>query len=234
VANNPNAALIGKLDYLWTWTGLPIPAGGFFVNFSLCGYGSQIPRVAGEALFGSVTSQDIATNTEPYPGQFQLEVYSNDLIIPAGTYYVLTVKDNNGDVIQCNAYRFIGGGTFDLTIYPPYDPNQPPPPLPPLITNLLAIVEPSNDMVFDGSTYTAFQTTLPGGVGDPEMQSMVPGNLYTFIIIQDGVGGHDFLWSANVYNAAYVNHAPNGRLIQTFVADNDGSLWAISAGTYWP
>ena len=202
------------------------------VDVMLCGYGSQVPRVNGFALVGRITTEGILAKTD---GTFEIQLAGNDQIVPAGTYYTVTIRDENGDIAQVNAYRFLSTtGTYDLNLTDPYDPNQPPPPLPPLITNLLEIIPAADDMVFDGSIYTSFQTTLPGDVTQPVFENMVPGNLYTFIIIQDGFGGRNFAWAANVYNAMPVNPAPNGRLIQTFVAESDESLWAIAAGTYWP
>jgi hypothetical protein len=202
------------------------------VDVMLCGYGSQVPRVNGQSLVGRITTMSILADVD---GLFTIQLAGNDQIVPAGTYYTITIRDENGDIAQVNAYRFLSStSSYDLNLIDPYDPNQPPPPLPPLITNLLQIVAPANDMVFDGSIYTSFQTTLPGTATEPVFQDMVPGNLYTFIIIQDAAGGHDFVWAANVHNAMPVNPVPNGRLIQTFVAESDGSLWAIAAGTYWP
>jgi len=202
------------------------------VDVMLCGYGSQVPRVNGQSLVGRITTENILADED---GNFEVQVAGNDQISPAGTFYTITIRDENGDIAQVNAYRFLSTPpTYDLNLMEPYDPNQPPPPLPPLITNLLQIVAPANDMVFDGSNYQSFQTTLPGTASQPVFQDMVPGNLYTFIIIQDAIGGHDLVWASNVHNATAVNPAPNGRTIQTFVAESDGSLWAISAGTYWP
>ena len=201
------------------------------VEVMLCGYGSQVPRVNGIGLIARIT--DSTSIVVAADGSFTFTVYGNDLITPAGTYYTVTIKDHNGNTAQVNAYRFLSSPpTYDLGLINPYDPNQPPPPLPPLITNLLLIVPNANNMVFDGSGYTAFKTTLTGDVNIPTIQNMMPGNLYTFIILQNSVGGNKFVWPANMHNAASINPAPNGRLIQTFVAESDGSLWAIGAATW--
>jgi hypothetical protein len=116
----------------------------------------------------------------------------------------------------------------------PYDPNQPPPPLPPLLQNLLQILAASDAMVFDGTTYPSFKTTLPGNVTNAAIQNMAPGNLYTFIIVQDASGNHTFGWPPGVFNAARVDPEANSTTIQTFVADENSDLWPVGPATYYP
>jgi hypothetical protein len=219
------ATITGKLEDILG------EAEGGSIEVALCGYGSQVPRANGQALI----SKPSAAETGGTDGTFTQELTGNDEIVPAGTYYTITVKDKNGDIVQVNAYVFLGGGTYDLDVTDPFDPSQPTPPLPPLIINQLQIVVPTTGMIFDGdSGYTAFKTVLPGPVTAPVFQNMVPGNLYTFIIGMDGTGGWAFVWPANVHNAALVNPSPNGTTVQTFVANEDGSLWAIGPGAWLP
>jgi hypothetical protein len=202
------------------------------VEVMLCGYGSRVPRVNGKALVAEIQSDDITVQAD---GTFTFTVDPNDTISPVGTYYAVTIKDANGDIAQINAYRFLSiPSTYDLNLIDPYDPNQPPPPLPPLLQNLLQIVPPAFDMVFDGTTYIGFKTTLPGNVSNPTIQNMQPGNLYTFIIVQDGAGNHTFTWPADVHNAVPVDPEPNSSTIQTFVADENADLWPVGPATYYP
>lgn len=205
-------------------------SGATHIWAQLCGYGSQNPRINGTAVFTGLRTVDLEIDGNT--GAFSVQLYGNDTIVPAGTYYVFTFANENGDIIQTNAYRFIDGQPYDLNLTNPYDPNQPPPPLPPLITNLLLTLPPANDMVFPGDTYTAFTTILPGDVGAAVVEGMVPGNLYTFIIKQDGVGSHLFMWPTNVHNATRVMPTPNSTTVQTFIADGIGDLWAIGPGTW--
>jgi hypothetical protein len=200
------------------------------ITIGLRGYGSQVPRINGTGMLAGLDNDNIPIDGTT--GQFTVQLYGNDIIAPAGTYYTFTFSNANGDVVQVNAYRFVDGQTYDLNLIDPYDPNQPPPPFPPLITNLLLILPAADDMVFDGSIYTAFKTTLPGDVTSPVFQNMVPGNLYTFIIAQDSRGGWAFKWPTNVHNATLVSPPPNSTTIQTFVADDTEQLWAIAPGTW--
>jgi len=184
------------------------------VDVQLCGYGSQVPRMNGVALVGRLTQNVVALGD----GSFTFTVYGNDQISPVGTYYTVTVKDNNGDIAQVNAYRFLNNtSSYDLNVIDGYDPNQPTPPLPPLVTNLLLVVPWSAAPVFPGDTYTTFRITLAGDVTGATMPNTVQGNLYTFIIFQDTTGGHLFTWPTNISNATPVNPKPNGGTVQTFV-----------------
>jgi len=201
------------------------------VEVMLCGYGSRVPRENGVALVARITDDDIAV--DPATGHFSFVVPANDSVVPAGTYYTVTIKDDNGDIAQINAYRFTSNvPTWDLNTIDPYDPNVPPPPLPMPIINELLIVGAVDPLVFDGSQYPSFAILLPGNINNISVANMQPGNLYTFIIIQDGVGGWNFVWPANAYNAARIDHRPNATTVQTFVADENGDLYAIAPGTY--
>jgi hypothetical protein len=214
----PNVILRGTLEFFWSEApGGPTPDPDAYVQLALHGYGSQIPRVSGQALFQGATSTDVQMQSGAEAGGFEFFVYSNDMIEPPGTYYTLTTKNGNGDALQINAYRFIGAGNYDMSTVIPYDPNQPPPPLPPLITNLLLVVPWSDPMEFPGDVYTSFRTTLTGDVTSSTAPDTVQGNLYTFIIFQDAVGGHKFTWPSNTINASPINPAPNGLTVQTFV-----------------
>lgn len=204
------------------------------VEVALCGYGSYTPQIEG-AKFSVVTQvQKMLSPPDQNAGQFSIKLYSNDLITPAGTYYTFTVKDANGDIVQIEAYQ-LTPGQHDITDLDPYDPNLPPPPLPTPLTNQLLVLPASSSMVFDGSTYASFKTTLTGDVTGPAVQNMVPGNLYTFIIVQDSVGGHAFVWPTGIApggtkHGCEIDVRPNETTVQTFVADENGMLWAIGPG----
>lgn len=204
------------------------------IEVALCGYGGRVPRHNGIALYGRATSDEIAVDAN---GTFSLVLAGNDLIAPDGTYYTITVKDSNGDTVQVNAYRFLGDETYDLNLIDPYDPNQPPPPLPPLITNLLLLVPGVPDAHFDGSQYTAWKIVLTQDVPGAYLSGLVPGNLYTFIIVQDATGNHKFDWPHGpdpygLHNPTAVCMVPHSTTVQTFVCDEGFDLWAIGPGTW--
>ena len=228
----PDVHVFGKLNNIVSLTQGQSQTNIGSVTVALAGYGSQIPRVTSEANFSRVSDAITVIGNVTDNGTFAVYLYNNTLIHPDGTYYTFTVANENGDITQVNAFRFTTAGEFDLDGLTPYDPNQPPPPLPPLITNLLLIIAAADNMAFPGGTYTAFKTTLPGDVTNPSIVGMVPGNLYTFIIVQDGTGGHKMVWPANVHNAARVMPNANSTTVQTFIADENGALWSIGPATW--
>jgi hypothetical protein len=202
------------------------------VEVMLCGYGSRVPRVNGKGMAARITSQDIPVATD---GTFEFDAEANDEIAPDGTYYTVTVKDDNGDIAQVNAYRFTSDQpTYDLNLIDPYDPNQPPPPVPPLLMNLLDVVPFSAAPAFDASTYPSFRLTLQGDVDSSTITGQQPGNLYTFIIDQDDTGGHAFTWPPEFLNASPINQDPDSITIQTFIVDEDLTFYPIAGATYYP
>lgn len=202
------------------------------VTFALCGYGPQVPRVEDTALVGRITTLQVQADAN---GDFEAELWGNDQIDPPGTYYTVTVMDDNGDIVQVNAYVFLGGQSYDLGTAEPFDPTQPMPGLPPLIFNQLLIIAFSQTPNFPGDQYTAWGITLNGDVTSSTMTGQMGGNLYTFIVTQDATGGWNFVWPVAVLNATPVNPNPRSITIQTFVClANNGPLLPIGPATYYP
>jgi hypothetical protein len=220
------ATITGKLENI---TGI-IEDGT--IDIALWGYGSQVPRSSGTGMLAKVDTAPIEVNPD---GTFEEELTGNDQIAPAGTYYTVTVRDKNGDVVQTNAYVFLGSNTYDLDVTDPFDPSQPQPPLPPLIVNQLLLIPFSPTPNFPGDQYTTFGFTLTGDVTSSTLSGMVAGNLYTFIISQTGAGGWKFQWPNAVLNATPVDPGAGATTVQTFVCiANNGPLIPIGAGTYYP
>ena len=230
MATAPNVQLVGDFVTILGIAGTPPAVGQFvgLVTIQLCGYGSQIPRIPGQSMLVRVT--DVPEVTPQ--GYFTAWLFDNTLIEPPGTYYTVTQKNENGDITQVNALRFTTGGYYDLSLQPPYDPNQPPPALLPLVLNELLVVPYSDAPDFPGDTYTSWQITLNGDA-TATFSDLVDGNLYTIIIVQDGSGGHNFAWPLNVYNPTGPDREPNAISVQTFVAVTN-MLYPIGAGTYYP
>lgn len=210
------------------------------IDIALCGYGSRSPVAQGPGGSNGVF-MDVAFNDLKATGpgnSYTVTLLGNDLIVPAGTYYTFTFRNDNGDILQCNAYIFLGDNTYDLSDYDPFDPTQPPPPLPPLIISQLLVL-PSGvwSPDFDGSQYTAWKITLTIDVGGAQFSGLIPGNLYTFIIVQDAVGNHAFTFPAGpppfgTRNPVEVSQEPNSTTVQTFVCDDNHLLWPIGAGMW--
>jgi hypothetical protein len=73
--------------------------------------------------------------------------------------------------------------------------------------------------VFNGANNLNFITTLTGNVTSSTFSNGVVGQIYTFMIKQDAVGGRVFTWPANVKGAGTIDPTPNAVNIQQFQYD---------------
>jgi hypothetical protein len=226
------ATITGTLSTFFEATDTPDTDSIATIDIALCNYGSQVARAKGTTLLADVTLKGLSVSATD--GTFDIELAGNDVIYPTGTYYTFTVKDGNGDIIQCNAYFFLDANNYDLNMEQPFDPSQPASPLPPLIISQLVTFAYQPNINVDATTGLAFQFNLTGDTEVTFAVPPVPGNLYTLIVQQDAAGGHQLLWNGTVLNATFINQAPNGLTIQTFVALADGNLYAAAPGTYYP
>lgn len=227
----PDVIITGEFITLFTVAGATNAAPEFgSIEVALCGYGSFTPEIQGAKISLVTQAQQMLPATDPNPGNFEILLYSNALISPPGTYYTFTIKDANGDIVQCEAYR-LSSGQYDLTELNPFDPNISPPPLPVPISNELQLVAiQGSGWDCDGADYLSFKINATQN-GLINVQFAVPGNLYTFIVVQDATGGHVITWAGNLNNAAMVDPRANSTTIQTFVCDENYQLWAIGPGT---
>ncbi len=86
---------------------------------------------------------------------------------------------------------------------------------------------------FNAAVASGFNLTLSGNVtASTFINGPSGGPLITFRIIQDGSGGHPFVWPVNVRNAGVLSLDLNARSIQFFMRDVDGSLDAASPIMY--
>lgn len=92
------------------------------LRIALCGYGAQLPCVAGTAVIAKPGPFDIISTD----GAISTLIWGNDVIAPAGTFYSITVLDGDDNVLQCGAYQFTGSGTIDLSSAPQIVPPAPP------------------------------------------------------------------------------------------------------------
>jgi hypothetical protein len=124
-----------------------------WLRIYLCNYGSNLPRVAGAGVIGQPSSPFIDI---PYFGvEGSVDLWGNDQITPAGTYYALSVLDTNKNLVQTQLYVF-DSGTYDLSTATPYNPPNPPG-IPELQLAACSGAVP-------GDTYTAPGVIVPGGV----------------------------------------------------------------------
>jgi hypothetical protein len=113
------------------------------LRISLCGFGAQIPCVAGTAVIARPGPFDIYSTGSP----ISQTIFGNDVITPAGTFYTIEVIDGDGNVVQCDAYIFNGTQTIDLSNATPILPGQP--------SNLPYLADEPCTGAVPGSVYTA-------------------------------------------------------------------------------
>lgn len=229
---NPTVRLFGTLEnVVTTAAGAGATVAGAKVRVELSNYGPYIPSEVGIARGMLAKGTEYAAN--PTPGHFEAFLFRNDQIYPIGTFYTVIVEDADGNVIQCGAYRFNEDGDHDLATQTPIDGQDPPPPLPPTPPYSELLVIPYNpNITIDGTNYTAFEVTLTGNV-TLATANLQPGNLYTITFKQDGAGNHTVAWPGNVFNGMNVCSVAGSRSTQTFVADENGNLFAVSAATWF-
>lgn len=102
-----------------------------------------------------------------------------------------------------------------------------------IIPTGIVLVTPSATPIFDASKGLEFKITLSASVSS---STFINGNLgpsiIVFRIVQDSIGGHNFVWPSIVRNGGNVNKTANARSVQMFAVDFDGSLDAVGPMMY--
>jgi hypothetical protein len=97
----------------------------------------------------------------------------------------------------------------------------------------VVLVTYSSTPTFDASLGLEFKITLTGNVTSSLFINGTAGpSIIVFRIVQDGAGGRTFVWPSNVRNGGTINSDANGRSMQAFAVDTDGSLDAIGPMMY--
>jgi hypothetical protein len=200
------------------------------IRIQLCNFGNYTPRVAGTALLARTAPIEVNTAAD---GTFAVNLYGNDVITPGGTYYTFVFLDNRKNVVQVNAYQFVDGvNVADLSLVTPYNPSVVVS-AGMTVSGVLVTVPYASPLALSGtygsppSSLVTFDITLTGNVALSTLDTVVAGAIYTFIIVEDGVGGHTFSWPANVVHADAIDTTANAINIQSFVARADGNLYPI-------
>lgn len=77
--------------------------------------------------------------------------------------------------------------------------------------------------VFDASLSNSFYLILSGNVTSSTIVNQYPGQRITFVIQQDGSGGHTFVWPGNVLGAT-LDGSVFAANIQQFITLGDGTV----------
>lgn len=183
---------------------------GAVLHIELVGFGSQIPKAGASVI--ARTSDDLTVSG----GLVVAVIWGNDQITPAGTYYIMQVRDDNGNVIQTNSYQLMGGPrTVDLATEPSFNP-PPLPSYPPIID-----IPYSANPVIDLSLGFFFRMTLTGDATFTATNPVAIGQEFAVLLLQDGVGGHHVTWSGIL--AGNVDVDPTASKKNLFKFKYDGS-----------
>ena len=161
------------------------------------------------------------------------QVYANAELSPAGTFYtvqIFTGANGTGVQVGQNATWVVGptapyAGTLfpNVLVLPPVSFSGP-------------VVVPSASVAFSATPNfnagidSTFRMTLTGNVTSSTLTGAVADQLLIFVITQDGIGGHIFVWPTNVKNAGRINPAAGSKFVQQFQFDGTNA-WPLSAPT---
>ena len=84
------------------------------ITFELKGFGQWLPTVPGTGMIAEtkLTASIMA-------GAFSVQLYGNDTITPTGTFYLVTLVNDEGAILGQVPYQFTGAGSLDLSSLTP-------------------------------------------------------------------------------------------------------------------
>lgn len=189
------------------------------VLIALCNFGLQLPRIADTAMLAKIGPYEILNDGSGQP--FPILLFGNDVIVPGGTYYAITILDGNGNVVQTAAYIFTGTQNVNLADLTPIAPGQPGV----LGVYVVPLTGCAVSVVFDRAQGTGQSLTLTGNVTSSTAQNFTQGVIVPFFIKQDATGGRTFAWPANFLNTPAIDMSPNGVTTAMFSLATDGNFY---------
>jgi hypothetical protein len=199
-----------------------------FVEIALANFGPTLPRIAGTAMLAKVGpwSQRI-----PYEGApISVTLWGNDVITPAGTYYVITIFDDEMNVLQSGAYVFTGVIDADLSTLPQTFPSASSTVQGSEVTLAASATPTFNCALVNGPV--EFNFLLTGNVTASTLLPNFAGQIVMFRIVQNGTGGWTFTWPTNVKNPGIVSPTAGATTSQAFFVGSDGNAYPIGPQTY--
>lgn len=187
------------------------------VLVALCNFGLQLPRIAGTANLAKIGPYEYLDDGSSEP--ITIMLWGNDVIVPAGTYYAITILDGNGNVVQTAAYQFTGTMTINLADAVPIDPGNP------LVLGVYVVPIIGTAATFDRTKGTGQSLTLTKAVTSSTAVNFIPGAIFPVFIKQDATGGWPFAWPANFQDPPSINPNPNGVSTSMWYAGGDGNFY---------
>jgi hypothetical protein len=208
-----------------------------FVEIALAGAGPILPTVAGT---GNLAKVGPASQRLPYEGTaLTVTLWGNDVITPAGTYYVISIFDDQLNLLQSGAYVFTGH-IGNQTSMPPSGPDlstfaQAFPSASSSVMGSEVTLQPTATPSFNCGLVNGpveFFLTLTGNVTSSTLLANFAGQIVLFRIVQNAVGGWTFAWPANVANPGIISGTANATTTQAFVVASNGVAYPLGPQTY--
>lgn len=162
------------------------------------------------------------------------QVYGNNELTPAGTFYtaqVFTGANGTGTQVGQNATWIVGpSAPYAGTLYP----NVlvlPPVSFTGVVTFPSVTVTFSATPNFNAALGSTFKITLTGNVTSSTLTGALTDQILIFEITQDGTGGRTFVWPANVKNPGTIDTSAGVKNIQMFRYDGSNA-WPIADLTF--
>jgi hypothetical protein len=199
-----------------------------FIEFALYGFGATLPRVSGTGNLAKVgpLSQRVIYEGAPVT----VTLWGNDVITPAGTGYVITIFDDQMNVLQSGAYVFTGTIDADLSTLPQAFPSAVS-----SVTGSEVTLQPTTTPAFDCGLVNGpveFYLLLTGNVTSSTLLPNFAGQLVLFRLVQDATGGRTFAWPSNVENPSVIDGAAGSTTAQAFFVAGNGNAYPLGPATY--
>ncbi len=95
-------------------------------------------------------------------------------------------------------------------------------------TSPIVVVPYATAVTFDASVAAEFDLTLSGNVSASSLVKVSIGQMLTFIITQDAIGGRTLSWPANMTYPGPICALPNSTSIQMFVVRPNGMIAPVT------
>jgi hypothetical protein len=95
------------------------------------------------------------------------------------------------------------------------------------------VIDTAGAVHFDGLQAVAWKVLMKRTVSSVRITGIAPGQLYTFMFVQDTPGGHRFDWpTPQVEGGSRIDTDPNATSIQNFIGYTGGRLLAFIPGAW--
>lgn len=193
------------------------------LRITLCGFGNGVPSVAGTSILGEIQKDAVANGS----GVVTADLYGNDVISPAGTFYCIQTIAANGNVTSSQTYEFEGDEDVELSSQVPIVPGRPS-----IIGVYVVPIANCSQVLFDGILGTGQSLTLTTSITSSAARNFTAGAVVPFFLKQDATGGRTFAWPANFIDPPAINLTPSGVTTSMWYDGGDGNFYQYGAANF--